>query len=140
MADRPRALAQVQIADRRWNAALDASEFAPPDEQFGRRLRDIADACEQEAAALRMADAVGMGWDPAPGSSNMRLSYELRPGGNRPGPVELWERFDEAVRRLGVAMEGVAVTAVAREFAELSDITRELADAVETGRLRRQAS
>jgi hypothetical protein len=140
MADRPRPLAQVQLADRRWNAALDASEFAPPDAQFGHRLRDIADACEQEAAALRLADTVGMGWDPAPGSSNMRLSYELRPGGNRPGPADLWELFDESVRRLGTAMEGVAVSAVAREFAELSDITRKLADALDTGRLRRQAS
>lgn len=139
MPDRRQAVEQVQLADQRWNAALDASVLAPPDEDFSRRLREIADACEQEAAALQMAASTGIGWNPAPGSSNMKLSYELRPGGNRPGPAETWETFDEAVRRLGVAMEGVAVSAVARGFGELSEITRTLADELDTSRRRRRA-
>lgn len=120
-------LEQVRVADQRWKAALEDSDFAPPDPGFPRRVRGIADASEQEAAVLRLADSVGMGWQSAPGAATMRLSYELRPGGNRPGPPELWQRFDTAVRTLGEAMEGVATSAVARAFGELSAIARELA-------------
>jgi hypothetical protein len=137
------ALEQVQMADRRWTAALDASDFAPPDPGFAARIREIADASEQEAAALRLADSTGLGWNPAPNARRMRLSYELRPGGNRPGPADLWQRFDTAVERLGVAMEGVAVSAVSRAFAQLADVAHELADELERARGRtgrRQAS
>ena len=122
------AVDQVRLADQRWNAALEASEFAPPDPTFACRIRVVADASEQEAAALRLADSSGVGWNPVPDARRMRLSYELRPGGNRPGPAELWVQFDAAVERLGVAMEGVAVSAVARSFAELSDVARAIAD------------
>jgi hypothetical protein len=127
------AVDQVRLADQRWNAALEASEFAPPDPGFSARVRGVADASEQEAAALRLADRSGVGWNPVPNARRMRLSYELRPGGNRPGPVQLWERFDAAVERLGVAMEGVAVSAVARAFGELSDVARAIADELERG-------
>jgi hypothetical protein len=127
------AVDQVRVADRFWKAALEASEFAPPDPGFAGRVRAIADASEQEAAALRLADSSGIGWDPVPGTRRMRLSYELRPDANRPGPRELWSDFDAAVERLGVAMEGVAVSAVARGFAELSDIARHIAGELEGG-------
>jgi hypothetical protein len=92
---------QGRLADQRWNAALEATEFAPPDPGFGARVRDIADASEQEAAALRLADSSGVGWNPVPSARRMRLSYELRPGGNRRGTPELWDQFDTAVERLG---------------------------------------
>jgi hypothetical protein len=131
------AVDQVRLADQRWNAALEASEFAPPDPGFAARVRGVADASEQEAAALRLADTSGVGWTPVPGARRMRLSYELRPGGNRPGPVELWERFDTVVERLGVAMEGVAVSAVARAFGELSDVARAIADELDRGAARK---
>jgi hypothetical protein len=52
---------------------------------------------------------------------------------SRCGPPELWERFDVAVATLGEALEGVALSAVARAFGELSEVARELAD--EIGRL-----
>lgn len=133
MVDARTAVDQVRLADQRWNAALEASEFAPPDPGFAARVRAVADACEQEAAALRLADATGVGWNPVPDARRMRLSYELRPGGNRPGGAGLWDRFDAAVGRLGTAMEGVAVSAVARGFSELSDIAREIAAAHEAG-------
>jgi hypothetical protein len=127
------AVDQVRLADQRWNAALEASEFAPPDPGFSARVRGVADASEQEAAALRLADRSGVGWNPVPNARRMRLSYELRPGGHRPGPVQLWERFDATVERLGVAMEGVAVSAVARAVGELSDVARAIADELERG-------
>lgn len=137
MVDARVAVDQVRLADRRWNAALEASEFAPPDPGFAARVRGVADASEQEAAALRLADSSGVGWNPVPDARRMRLSYELRPCGNRPGPPELWERFDAAVERLGVAMEGVAVSAIARAFGELSDVARAIADELDRGDARR---
>ena len=125
------AVDQVRVADRFWKAALEASELAPPDPGFAGRVRAIADASEQEAAALRLADSSGVGWSPVADARRMRLSYELRPDANRPGPPELWSDFDAAVERLGVAMEGVAVSAVARAFAALSEVAREIAGELE---------
>lgn len=122
------AVEQVQLADVRWSEALEASAEAPPDDGFADRVRAIANAAEQEAAALRYADLVGLGKRPYPKARNMSLSYELRPGArSRRGSPELWERFDDAVAELGDAFEGVALSAVARAFGELSEVARELA-------------
>jgi hypothetical protein len=122
----------VRLADERWRDALDASCEAPPDRAFALRVRAIANAAEQEAAALRDADLAALAFRPFPGARNMELSYELRPGArSRCGPPELWERFDAAVATLGEALEGVALSAVARAFGELSDVARELADEIE---------
>jgi hypothetical protein len=133
MADDPRlALEQVQLADVRWSEALQASIDAPPDLGFAQRIRAIANAAEQEAAAVRYADRIGLGQRPRPGASNMQLSHELRSGArSRRGPPELWERFDQAVADLGEALEGVALSAVARAFGELSEVARVLAAEVE---------
>ena len=62
----------------------------------------------------------------------MRLSHELRSGGNRPGPPELWQRFDAAIERLGIAMEGTELSAVAHAFTELSEVLRLIADDLES--------
>jgi hypothetical protein len=133
--DDPRvALEQVQLADQRWGDALEASVEAPPDHGFAQRVRvrAIANASEQEAAALRHADQLGLAHRPHPGARNMQLSHELRPGApSRRGPLELWERFDAAVAERGEALEGVALSAIARAFGELSDVARELAAEIE---------
>ena len=50
------------------------------------------------------------------------------PAGVRP---ELWDRFDQAVADLGEAFEGVALSAVARAFGDLSEVARELAGEIE---------
>ena len=133
MSSDPRvAIEQVQLADRRWSDALEASVEAPPDLAFAHRVRSIANAAEQEAAALRHADQLGLAHRPHPGARNMQLSHELRPGsGSRRGPREQWERFDRAVAELGEALEGVALSAIARAFGELSDVARELATEIE---------
>lgn len=131
-ADPRLAVEQVQLADERWGEALEASAEAPPDLGFAQRVRAIANAAEQEAAALRYADRLGLGKRPYAGGRNMWLSYELRPGArSRRGPPELWERFDQAVADLGEAFEGVALSAVARAFGELSEVARELAAEIE---------
>jgi len=138
------ALEQIHTADAFWSAALEATTDPPPDLRFASRVRAIADAAEQEAAALRRADAVGFGWRSVPGAGLMSLSYELRPASNaRRGSPELWERFDDAVQRLGAALAGVAPSAVARGFHEFSEVARELADdiaALDSRSSQRQAS
>jgi len=133
MTDDPRvALEQVQFADQRWGDALEASVEAPPDEGFAQRMRAIANAAEQEAAALRHADLLVLAHRPRPGVRDMQLSHELRPGArSRRGPAEPWERFDATVADLGEALEGVALSAIARAFGELSDVARELAAEIE---------
>lgn len=145
MSDDPQiAIEQLRNADGRWEAALKASADALPNDGFAQRVRDIADASEQEAAAFRFADSLGLGWRSRQNARTMQLSYELRRGANRPGPPEQWDRFDHAVQALGTALEGVALSAIARAFAQLSEIARELADEIEHGNeqpaTRRQAS
>src|ERR1035437_510506 len=98
------ALEQVQLADQRWGDALEASGEAPPDYGFVRSELAIANAAEQEAAALRHADMLGLAHRPHPGARNMQLSHEPRPGARyRPGALEQWERFDATVAELGEA-------------------------------------
>ena len=142
--DAREAIDQLRTADRRWEAALQASAQALPNDGFPGRVRDLADASEQEAAAFRLADSRGLGWRSRQNARTMQLSYELRRGGQRPGPAELWERFDAAVQALGSALEGVALGAIARAFAELSEVARELAGEIELvysqAASRRQAS
>lgn len=127
------AIEGVMRADELWRAAIHATRFAPPDAGFASRVRGIADACEQEAAALAVAAARGLGWTPDQRPGRIVLSSELRPGANRPGPSELWVRFDATVERLGIATQGLAVSAVARAFGEVSEIAREIADALDAG-------
>ena len=49
-------------------------------------------------------EAPGAWWQRQSGLPGGFLSYEFRPGGSRPGPAELWARFDRAVDELGRAM------------------------------------
>lgn len=125
------AIEQLRIADGHWEQALQASSFAPPDAGFAARVLALADASEQEAAAFRFADSLGLGWRSRSNAREMSLSYELRRGGNRRGDPQLWERFDEAVAALGAALEGVALSAIARAFVQLADVSRELASEIE---------
>jgi excisionase family DNA binding protein len=113
-----------------WELALERSRMAPPDAGFSSRLRQIAMAASWWSAALKRrasADAE-FGWKPIPGSVGMELSYELRPGGNRPGPRDAWERFDRTVARLGNAMEGDRLSAVTGALTDLADAARDISD------------
>jgi hypothetical protein len=128
------AIDQHGLADERWEAALELSADAPPDLGLASRLRAIADAAEQQAAAFRHSDALGLGWRAQTNARGRYLSYELRAGAawrDGRGSPELWERFDATVEQLWVAFEGIALSAIARAFAAVSDVTRELADEIE---------
>jgi hypothetical protein len=86
-----------------------------------------------------MADP-GFVWKPTPGSTGMTLSYELRPGGNRPGPRDAWDRVDRVVTRLGAALEGHSGSAVASALRDLSSALTTAADAIEKRPAREQAA
>lgn len=123
---------EMQQAAAAWDTAIDASENAPPDPGFARRVRAIAKASELQAASLRRAGRIpGFIWTPLPETDEMILSHELRPGGNRPGPARLWQQFDMTVERLSVAMQGNVVDLVADEYAELVTVLVEIVDALD---------
>jgi len=129
-------LKRMQIADHRWRAAIEESAFAPPDPGFSDRLRSISAAAHAEADVLHeAAGAPQLRWNPIPdATAAKRLSYELRPGGNRPGPGELWDRFDGVIAALVRAQAGTDFAAIARGFQAVGDLTAELADAVDRER------
>ena len=106
--------------------------MAPPDPRFASRIRHIAEAAARRAATIRdcMEDP-GFGWTPIPGSAEMTLTYELRPGGIRPGPKDAWDRFDRVVARLGIAMKGSSASAVAGALSDLASAMNDVADAIE---------
>jgi hypothetical protein len=123
---------EYRRASRRWREALLASVEAPPDAGFPGRVREIGTAANQQAAAFELLATARLGWKPRAGAEAMELSYELRPGApSRPGPPELWERFDDAVRALGDAYEGISLAEIARAFGALARIAHEIADALE---------
>jgi excisionase family DNA binding protein len=112
----------VELAEGRVDAALRASELAPPGAGYVARLRAIADGFEHLASTLfhagqttatRWAGDLDMGPD--------RLPYELRPGGNRPSRQGLWDRFDASVMVLKQAAAETDILAVAQAFRDVAD-------------------
>jgi hypothetical protein len=127
-----RAMTQLRIADGAWMDAMEACVQAPPDAGFARRLREVADACEQEQIAFDYAARVGLGWTPVEGSRDP--PWELSPGSGRVGPPELWERFDEAYTDWDRSLEAISLPAIARAFGRLGEVARELSEAIEAER------
>ena len=124
------ALARLDSAQRSWTVALDAHWSAPPAPGYDERLLQLANAAEEQSSAFRFADREGLAWRPLPNaSSSLQPPPELRPDFNRTGPPELWSRFDEAVRELGLALEGVSSVRIAQVFDKLSESLRELSSA-----------
>jgi excisionase family DNA binding protein len=124
-----RIVEELQLADEAWEGAQAASESAPPDPGFPHRVRALAEACERQANSLsRAARTDGFAWTPLADRRHMILSHELRPGANRPGPAELWEEFERAVQRLGIAMEGTVMYVVAFQYRDLAVVMHKIAD------------
>jgi hypothetical protein len=116
-------------AREEWRSALRDHVLAPPDAGFSMRLAALAAAATQRAEACERAYRDGFEWPPARGGA--KPPYELQPGTGRRGPAELWERFDEAVAELDRVSEGRSLRAVAHAYAELAEVTSELARTVE---------
>jgi excisionase family DNA binding protein len=138
---RERVATDVSVAAYEWEIALEQSRMAPPDARFASRIRHIAEAASARAITIKdCIDEPGFEWKPVSGAAGMTLSYELRPGGNRPGPRDAWDRFDRVVARLGVAMEGPSATAVAGALNALSSAMHDLANSLENRPLQAPAS
>jgi hypothetical protein len=130
--ERERQERDYAMAAYEWEIALEQSRMAPPDARFASRIRHIALAASRRAAAIRECmDEPGFVWKPIPDSAGMTLSYELRPGGARPGPKDAWDRIDRVVTRLGVAVEGDSGSAVASALRDLSSAMTGVADAID---------
>jgi len=125
------AISQLRVAEHSWNTALAQHRLAPPDAGYARRLRDLADACEQQQIAYGSAAAAGLGWTPLPPAKRRTPPHELRPDSGRRGPAGLWEKFDLAIDDLGRALEGISLPAIARAFGELSETARALSKTVD---------
>jgi hypothetical protein len=123
---------EYRRASRRWQEALLASAEAPPDAGFAQRVREIATAANQQSGAFNLLAGSSLNWRPRPGAQAMELSYELRPGApSRPGPPDLWDRFDRAVESLGDAYEGVSLAEIAHAFGRVAKAGHEIADSLE---------
>ena len=137
------AVERAEEAAQRWRAALRAHQFAAPDDAFGERLAQLANAAEEQESAFRAADREGLSARPVPGArAAIQPPPELRPDSGRRGPVELWERFDRGVAALGDALEGTSSIRVSHAYGELSKVLRLLADEEEQYQVeaRRRAS
>jgi excisionase family DNA binding protein len=118
----------VRLAQQSLDRAIDESRYAPPAPGYLDRIREIADAFEHTASALRNAATIGLSLSARSRFDWDALSYELKPEGNRPGEPELWEQFDAAVERLTITFTGTDVPVIADGFAELRDALLDVAE------------
>src|SRR5450755_4715374 len=118
---------RMQTAGRAWESALDAHALAPPDAGFPGRLRALSRAAIEQAEGFELAAEGGLGWRSRATDGGLTLAPELTPGMNRPGPDELWARFDEAVAELARALAGSSPAGLAAAFANLSEVSGALA-------------
>jgi excisionase family DNA binding protein len=118
------AIDQVREADVHWKAALGGLESYPA------RLRTLAEAAEEQSRALTLAHLANVQWKPRPGARNLRFPYEVQSASGRPGPPGSWRQFDNAVKRLGLALEGDSMKQLAEAFERLASVASELSDAL----------
>ncbi len=124
------AITELRIAEDRWNSALRDHRLAPPDVGYARRLRNFAEACEQQQTAYAHAATAGLSWAPLPPPQTLEPPPELSPDSGRRGPAELWARFDQALEDFGRTLEGISLVSISHAFNELAEITRGLSRAV----------
>jgi excisionase family DNA binding protein len=134
------AIKRMQEAEAAFETAVGASDNAPPDPGFPRRIRAVAEASLQRAEALSEASLIpGFRWTPVSDPHPAIRSHELRPGANRPGPPHKWQSYDMAVERLSIAAQGNIISLVADEFREIGWVLNEIADDLEPGPHKREA-
>ena len=123
----------LQHAIAGYDKAINASAYAPPSPGYVDRIRAIAESCEHMAATmLNASEAAGVRWRSKTDMAEL-LPYELKRGGNRPGPAEMWEEFDAAFERLSITATGTDIVAVAHVFREVWAALRAVADELEGG-------
>jgi excisionase family DNA binding protein len=132
----PKAQGAVELLQRAiagYEEAINASAFAPPSPGYVDRIRAVAESCEHMAATmLNASEAAGVRWRSKADMAEL-LPYELKRGGNRPGPAEMWEEFDAAFERLSITATGTDIVAVAYVFREVWAALRAVADELDSG-------
>ena len=123
------AIDQMREADVRWKAALGGLASYPA------RLRTLAEAAEEQSRALTLAHLANVEWKPRPGASNLRFPYEVQASSGRPGPAKTWRQFDDAVKQLGLALEGDSMKQLSAAFERLAAVATELAVSLEADEL-----
>jgi hypothetical protein len=123
------AIDQMREADVRWKAALGGLASYPA------RLRTLAEAAEEQSRALTLAHLANVESKPRPGASNLRFPYEVQANSGRPGPTKTWGHFDDAVKQLGLALEGDSMKQLSAAFERLAAVATELAVSLETDEL-----
>jgi len=123
----------LQHAIAGYEKAINASAYAPPSPGYVDRIRAISESCEHMAATmLNASEAAGVRWRSKTDMAEF-LPYELKRGGNRPGPAEMWEEFDAAFERLSITATGTDIVAVAHVFREVWAALRVVADELDSG-------
>ena len=123
----------LQHAIAGYEKAITASAYAPPSPGYVDRIRAISESCEHMAATmLNASEAAGVRWRSKTDMAEF-LPYELKRGGNRPGPAEMWEEFDAAFERLSITATGTDIVAVAHVFREVWAALRAVADELDSG-------
>jgi excisionase family DNA binding protein len=123
----------LQHAIAGYEKAINASAYAPPSPGYVDRIRAISESCEHMAATmLNASEAAGVRWRSKTDMAEF-LPYELKRGGNRPGPAEIWGEFDAAFERLSITATGTDIVAVAHMFREVWAALRAVADELEGG-------
>jgi excisionase family DNA binding protein len=132
----PKAQGAVELLQRAiagYEEAITASAYAPPSPGYVDRIRAVAESCEHMAATmLNASEAAGVRWRSKTDMAEL-LPYELKRGGNRPGPTEMWEEFDAAFERLSITATGTDIVAVAHVFREVWAALRVVADELDSG-------
>jgi hypothetical protein len=124
-------LRRLEIVDQRWRAAINESAYAPPDPGFADRIRSIAAAAEATAIVLHEAARTPrLRWK-MKRNTTIGLTYELRPGGNRPGPADTWKQFDHAVAHIQDTQADTNITAQADAFRNLAITAMRLAGQID---------
>ncbi len=118
-----RAREELRRADERFRAAMRAYE------SYSDRLRELTEACEEEARALMLADLANVPWRPVPGGRNLKPPIGLTEPSERHGPPALWGEFDRGIEELGLALEGESIMKLAQAFARVAKTVAALADA-----------
>jgi excisionase family DNA binding protein len=120
------------VAEWEWRAAVRASQGAPPDRWFPSRLQHIARTATRKAGALEHLDAdEEVRWADEPLNADSGLSYELRPGANRPGPPALWDQFDRHVMKLVDATAAGRAGVISAALNELAVTLHDIAEGLE---------
>jgi hypothetical protein len=124
--------AVIHQATIAWARATQGHVLAPPDDEFARRMQQLAFAAAEQEIVWRQAHELGLKWRPLKPSASMAPPYELRPGSGRRGPADLWGTFDSAVTAMNEAIVHDDAADVADAFGAVTLASSAIARSLES--------